>query len=213
MQLVIPVRRQLILLWFSEWSWVLGTKSGMAGLILLRGDLWWGFHSPISMELMSDPVMVATGHTYDRLYIERWLHQGNRTCPVTGMRLRHLELTPNFALRNAIQVPYSAQFCPWPCPFSTTGGAAQGGDGVARRKMQRFGQAFMAGSSSANFDLALLQTCFQSMLPPSVHHSSRSKPPPSPCECVCGGACACMSVFHATAPPSTEVPLSVCGGL
>jgi hypothetical protein len=39
-----------------------------------------------------------------RLCIERWLAQGNRTCPVTGMRLRHLELTPNFALRNAIQV-------------------------------------------------------------------------------------------------------------
>ena len=56
------------------------------------------------MELMNDPVMVATGHTYDRVCIERWLQQGNRTCPVTGMRLRHLELTPNFALRNAIQV-------------------------------------------------------------------------------------------------------------
>lgn len=55
-------------------------------------------------ELMSDPVMVATGHTYDRVCIERWLAQGNRTCPVTGMRLRHLELTPNFALRNAVQV-------------------------------------------------------------------------------------------------------------
>ena len=24
------------------------------------------FHCPISMELMSDPVMIATGHTYDR---------------------------------------------------------------------------------------------------------------------------------------------------
>lgn len=58
------------------------------------------------MELMNDPVMVATGHTYDRVCIERWLQQGNRTCPVTGMRLRHLELTPNFALRNAIQVPF-----------------------------------------------------------------------------------------------------------
>lgn len=58
------------------------------------------------MELMNDPVMVATGHTYDRVCIERWLQQGNRTCPVTGMRLRHLELTPNFALRNAIQVSF-----------------------------------------------------------------------------------------------------------
>ena len=61
---------------------------------------------------MNDPVMVATGHTYDRVCIERWLQQGNRTCPVTGMRLRHLELTPNFALRNAIQVTkmFSAMF-------------------------------------------------------------------------------------------------------
>eukprot|EP00803_Ostreobium_quekettii_P009239 evm.model.scf_479.6 EVM.evm.TU.scf_479.6 scf_479:33896-37924(+) len=61
------------------------------------------FYCPISMELMSEPVMVATGHTYDKECIERWLAQGHRTCPVTGQRLRHLELVPNFALRNAIQ--------------------------------------------------------------------------------------------------------------
>jgi hypothetical protein len=48
--------------------------------------------------------MIATGHTYDRVCIERWLRSGHKTCPVTGMRLRHNELTPNFALRNAIQV-------------------------------------------------------------------------------------------------------------
>ena len=52
--------------------------------------------------LQSDPVILATGHTYDRHSIERWLAQGHKTCPVTGMRLRHLELTPNFALRSAI---------------------------------------------------------------------------------------------------------------
>jgi len=62
------------------------------------------FYCPVSMELMSDPVMVATGHSYDRSCIQKWLEQGNRTCPVTGLRLRHLELTPNIALRNAIQV-------------------------------------------------------------------------------------------------------------
>ena len=64
------------------------------------------FYCPISMELMSDPVVLATGHTYERVCIERWLQQGNRTCPVTGMRLRHLELTPNFALRVAVQVSW-----------------------------------------------------------------------------------------------------------
>jgi F-box/WD-40 domain protein 7 len=63
--------------------------------------------------------MVATGHTYDRVCIERWLAQGNRTCPVTGMRLRHLELTPNFALRNAIQV------CSEGCSMSSEGGRAK----------------------------------------------------------------------------------------
>lgn len=62
------------------------------------------FYCPISMELMADPVMVATGHTYDRVCIEKWLQQGHRTCPATGLKLRHLELVPNHALRNAIQV-------------------------------------------------------------------------------------------------------------
>ena len=61
------------------------------------------FYCPISHDIMVDPVIVATGHTYDRPCIERWLMQ-NRTCPVTGLRLPHLELTPNFALRNAMQV-------------------------------------------------------------------------------------------------------------
>ena len=51
---------------------------------------------------MKDPVMVATGHTYDRPSIKRWLEQGHKTCPVTGSRLRNLDLLPNFALRSAI---------------------------------------------------------------------------------------------------------------
>lgn len=67
------------------------------------------FYCPVSMELMSDPVIVATGHTYDRSCIAKWLAQGNRTCPVTGLRLRHLELTPNIALRNAIQVGWACR--------------------------------------------------------------------------------------------------------
>mmetsp|Transcript_22314 Transcript_22314/g.26847 ORF Transcript_22314/g.26847 Transcript_22314/m.26847 type:complete len:530 (+) Transcript_22314:256-1845(+) len=61
------------------------------------------FCCPISFELMHDPVVVATGHTYDREFIQKWLETGHRTCPVTGVRLRHNELMPNFALRNAIR--------------------------------------------------------------------------------------------------------------
>lgn len=62
------------------------------------------YYCPISMDIMVEPVMIATGQTYDKDFIEKWLSQGHRTCPVTGQRLRHLELTPNFALRSAIQV-------------------------------------------------------------------------------------------------------------
>ena len=61
------------------------------------------FVCPIGMDIMVDPVILATGHTYDRQSIEYWIKQGNKTCPVTGMKLRHTEMTPNFALRNAIQ--------------------------------------------------------------------------------------------------------------
>ena len=75
------------------------------------------FYCPISMELMAEPVMVATGHTYDRTCIERWIAQGNKSCPVTGMRLRHLELTPNYALRGAIQVRLYATMSLYTCRY------------------------------------------------------------------------------------------------
>lgn len=62
------------------------------------------FCCPISMDIMRDPVLVATGQTYDKVCIEKWLNSGRRTCPKTGVKLRHMELTPNIALRNIIQV-------------------------------------------------------------------------------------------------------------
>jgi F-box/WD-40 domain protein 7 len=62
------------------------------------------FCCPICYEAMSDPVVLVTGHTYDRDCITRWIGNGHKTCPVTGVRLRHLELMPNFALRNAVRV-------------------------------------------------------------------------------------------------------------
>ncbi|KAK2079450.1 hypothetical protein QBZ16_003142 [Prototheca wickerhamii] len=55
------------------------------------------------MDVMTDPVILETGHTYDRRSIERWFAKSHRTCPVTGLRLRHTSLTPNHALRGAIE--------------------------------------------------------------------------------------------------------------
>ena len=57
---------------------------------------------PITLELMSDPVLTADGHTYERAAIERWLADHN-TSPKTGLPLPSKDLIPNYALRNAIQ--------------------------------------------------------------------------------------------------------------
>ncbi|GMH32573.1 hypothetical protein BSKO_00407 [Bryopsis sp. KO-2023] len=56
---------------------------------------------PISKMIMSDPVvLVETGQTYDRHYIEQWFRMGNRTCPITKLAVRDLQLTPNYALKS-----------------------------------------------------------------------------------------------------------------
>lgn len=57
---------------------------------------------PISLDLMKDPVIVATGQTYERLCIQKWWDSGHKTCPKTQQVLPHLTLTPNYALRSLI---------------------------------------------------------------------------------------------------------------
>ncbi|KAJ8753508.1 hypothetical protein K2173_022749 [Erythroxylum novogranatense] len=64
------------------------------------------FHCPISLELMTDPVTISTGQTYDRSSIQKWLKAGNTICPKTGERLSGAEMVPNISLRKLIQ-----QFC------------------------------------------------------------------------------------------------------
>ncbi|XP_058088046.1 U-box domain-containing protein 11-like [Magnolia sinica] len=60
------------------------------------------FRCPISLELMRDPVIVATGQTYERSFIQQWIDCGNRTCPKTQQKLPNLTLTPNYVLRSVI---------------------------------------------------------------------------------------------------------------
>ncbi|XP_027125587.1 U-box domain-containing protein 19-like [Coffea arabica] len=64
------------------------------------------FRCPISLELMTDPVTVSTGQTYDRISIQKWLGSGHLICPKTGEKLTSTELVPNSALLKLIQ-----QFC------------------------------------------------------------------------------------------------------
>ncbi|XP_057862242.2 U-box domain-containing protein 4 [Cryptomeria japonica] len=60
------------------------------------------FRCPLSLELMSDPVIVASGQTYERVYIQQWLDQGMTTCPKTLQTLSHKNLIPNYTVKALI---------------------------------------------------------------------------------------------------------------
>ena len=57
---------------------------------------------PISLQLMYDPVVIASGQTYERACIEKWFDSGNTTCPKTRKQLPHLSMTPNYCIKGLI---------------------------------------------------------------------------------------------------------------
>ncbi|CAL4996523.1 unnamed protein product [Urochloa decumbens] len=82
------------------------------------------FRCPITLEVMTDPVILPSGHTFERRSIQRWLDGGHLTCPVTNLPLPPSPpLIPNHALRRLIAaVAPSAAAAPVPVP---SGGGAQ----------------------------------------------------------------------------------------
>ncbi|KAL6011929.1 hypothetical protein ACLOJK_002395 [Asimina triloba] len=76
---------------------LLGTLQKSSSLVIPSD-----FLCPISLEIMTDPVIIATGQTYERSSIQKWLDSNHRTCPNTRQTLSHLNLAPNYALRNLI---------------------------------------------------------------------------------------------------------------
>ncbi|MBA0637256.1 hypothetical protein Godav_022098 [Gossypium davidsonii] len=60
------------------------------------------FRCPISGEIMGDPVVLSSGLTYDRPSIQKWLNEGNLTCPQSKEVLSHTILTPNCLVRKLI---------------------------------------------------------------------------------------------------------------
>ena len=60
------------------------------------------FICPITTELMSDPVLAADGHAYERSAIERWLATKS-TSPMTGEELELTRLFPSHILRRQIR--------------------------------------------------------------------------------------------------------------
>ncbi|XP_022727639.1 U-box domain-containing protein 3-like isoform X2 [Durio zibethinus] len=57
------------------------------------------FLCPLSLELMLDPVIVASGQTYDRTSIQKWLDSGLTNCPMTRQTLTHANLIPNYMVK------------------------------------------------------------------------------------------------------------------
>ncbi|MCO5599223.1 hypothetical protein L7F22_053323 [Adiantum nelumboides] len=82
----------------------MGLPSGH-GPLMLQIPVPSFFLCPISLELMTDPVTLSSGQTYDRISIQTWLDDGHSTCPVTRIPINgELEdPIPNHALRRMIQ--------------------------------------------------------------------------------------------------------------
>ncbi|GER56422.1 U-box domain-containing family protein [Striga asiatica] len=57
---------------------------------------------PISLQLMYDPVIIASGQTYERVCIEKWFDDGHQTCPKTQQQLPHLSLTSNYCVKGLV---------------------------------------------------------------------------------------------------------------
>ncbi|KAK8981150.1 hypothetical protein V6N11_059835 [Hibiscus sabdariffa] len=57
------------------------------------------FLCPLSLELMMDPVIVASGKTYDRTSIQKWFDSGLTICPMTRQTLKHMNLVPNHTVK------------------------------------------------------------------------------------------------------------------
>ncbi|CAH9133333.1 unnamed protein product [Cuscuta epithymum] len=60
------------------------------------------FCCPLSLELMTDPVIVASGQTYERAFIRKWIDLGLNVCPKTRQTLTHTNLIPNYTVKALI---------------------------------------------------------------------------------------------------------------
>ena len=59
------------------------------------------FVCPITLELMTDPVLAEDGHTYERSAITDWFANGNGLSPKTQAEMGQV-VTPNYSLRALI---------------------------------------------------------------------------------------------------------------
>ncbi|GKU98882.1 hypothetical protein SLEP1_g11817 [Rubroshorea leprosula] len=60
------------------------------------------FCCPLSLELMTDPVIVASGQTYEKSFIKKWIGLGLTVCPKTRQTLGYTNLIPNYNVKALI---------------------------------------------------------------------------------------------------------------
>lgn len=60
------------------------------------------FICPLSLRLMYDPVVIASGLTYERMWIQKWFDEGHFTCPKTNVKLANLSFTSNTSMKDLI---------------------------------------------------------------------------------------------------------------
>lgn len=60
------------------------------------------FMCPISSRLMYDPVIIDSGVTFERMWIQKWFDEGHDTCPQSKKKLAKMLLTPNTAMKELI---------------------------------------------------------------------------------------------------------------
>jgi hypothetical protein len=80
-------------------SFNLKQSKGLSGSMPLPPE---ELRCPISLQLMYDPVVIASGQTYERACIEKWFDSGNTTCPKTRNQLSQLSMTPNYCIKGLI---------------------------------------------------------------------------------------------------------------
>ncbi|GER57597.1 RING/U-box superfamily protein with ARM repeat domain [Striga asiatica] len=89
------------------------------------------FCCPLSLELMTDPVIVASGQTYERAFIRDWIDLGLTVCPKTRQTLAHTNLIPNYTVKALIASWCDTNNVKLPDPVKITSLNAEAG-GVRR---------------------------------------------------------------------------------
>jgi len=67
---------------------------------------------------MSDPVVIASGQTYERVCIEKWFSESHDTCPKSQQKLSHLSVTPNYCIKGLIVSWYEKHGVKVPDPIT-----------------------------------------------------------------------------------------------